>query len=161
MSLTDHRLLTPDQRRALRIVGRSTDPFRVRVERVKLIEYARALHLRNPIHWDAAAAQAAGYRDVVAVPGFITSLTLQQRDIKFSCFGFDESKSLLGELSWRCRAVVCAGDEVSGRSVLIETAEKKGRWSMDISIIETRLTNQLGEAVMDFRETHIERMVQQ
>ena len=142
---------------SVRAVGRSTQPFKGVIERVKLIEYARALHLRNPIHWDAATAKAAGYRDVVAVPGFLTSLTMQQRDIKFATFALNERKSLLGELRWEHRGVVCAGDELRGQSILVEVSEKTGARPMDVLVVETRLDNQFGETVLIVTETHLER----
>ena len=139
-----------------RAVGRATSPFKTVVERTKLAEYARALHLRNPIHWEPAAARAAGYRDVVAVPGFITSLTMHQRDIKFATFALNESKSLLGELRWEHRGIVCAGDELSGCSTLVDVSKKSGRRTMDVLVIETRLVNQFGDTVVVVAETHIE-----
>ncbi len=146
-----------DQKNPLRTIGRATSPFRKIVDRTKLAEYARALHLRNPIHWDREAAQRAGYRDVVAVPGFVTSLTMEQRDVKFKTFGLVESKSLLGEVKWEACRVVCAGDELRGCSVLADVTVKQGKHPMDILAIQTRLENQFGEIVMIVTETHVER----
>jgi acyl dehydratase len=146
-----------DNTGTVRQVGNSTEPFKGIIERVKLIEYAKALHLRNPIHWDKTAAVNAGYSDVVAVPGFITTLTMQQRDVKFATFQLDERKTLLGELKWEHHGVVCAGDELQGKCTLISVSEKKGQRPMEVLVFETRLTNQMGKNVLTIFETHLER----
>ena len=143
--------------REARKLGRKTLPFKGVIERVKLIEYAQALHLRNPIHMDRDAAIAAGYRDVVATSGFITSMTLQPRAVKFEVYDIDESRALAGEMEWIHKGVVCAGDELSGNSELVEASVKGGSRPMDMLVIETKLKNQLGETVLIVRESTLER----
>jgi acyl dehydratase len=142
--------------REARQLGRKTNTFSGVIERVKLIEYAKALHLRNPIHIDPVAAIEAGYRDIVATSGFITSMTLQPRAVKFAVYEIDESRALAGEMEWIHKAVVCAGDVLSGHSELIETSIKGGNRPMDILVIETTLKNQMGEIVLIVRESTLE-----
>jgi acyl dehydratase len=128
------------------------------VERVKLIEYAQALHLRNPVHKDLAAAQAAGFRDVIAPPGFVTSNALQSRAAKLAAFEIDERRALVGELRFEHTGVICAGDELSGQSTLIALSEKEGRSDrLTVFTIETVFDNQFGERVLALRETILER----
>ncbi len=143
--------------REARQLGRRTLLFKGVIERVKLIEYAQALHLRNPIHVDRSAALAAGYRDLVATSGFITSMTLQPRAVKFAVYDIDETRALAGEMAWTHKGVVCAGDELSGYSELVEASVKGGSRPMDMLVIETRLTNQFGEVVLIVRESTLER----
>lgn len=143
--------------REARQLGRKTRPFNGVIERVKLIEYAKAVHSRNPIHSDRDAAVAAGYRDIVAVSGFITSMTLQPRSVKFEVYDIDESRALAGEMEWIHKAIVCAGDVLSGHSELVEASVKGGSRPMDMLVIETQLKNQLGETVLIVRESTLER----
>ncbi len=56
-----------------------TEPYLVGREKVR--ELARAVFATNPVHFDVAAAQAAGFADVVATPTFpivLQDITLQQ-----------------------------------------------------------------------------------
>lgn len=139
-----------------RAVGLAAPEFRGVIERVKIIEYAQALQLRNPIHFDVKAARDAGYRDLVAPPGFINLFSLQPRAWKFDTFQINEHKALAGEWSWEYHAPVCAGDELHGRSVLVELGEKQGRRPMDVLVIETRYLNDRNENVVTVRDVTLE-----
>jgi len=139
--------------RAVREVGQSTAAFTCTIERVKLIEFAQALHLGNPVYSDLAAAVEHGYRDVVACPGFINSLTLGLREVKAATFGLAGVKAVAGEMRWESRGVVCAGDRLSGRCVLARMTEKAGRRPMDALEFETELVNQFGDKVLTVTET--------
>lgn len=141
---------------ARRAVGLSAPSFRGVIERVKVIEYAQAVHLRNPIHFDRQAAAAAGYRDVVVPPGFINPFSLQPRSAKFDTFQINEHKALAGEWSWDQHAVVCAGDELHGRSILVELGEKQGKRPMYVLVIETRYLNDRDESVITVRDLTLE-----
>lgn len=147
-----------DQNRTVprRAVGLAAPEFRGTIERVKIIEYAQALQLRNPVHFDVAAARAAGFRDVVAPPGFINPFSLQPRAWKFDTFQIDEHKALAGEWSWDQHSIVCAGDELHGRSVLVELGEKQGKRPMDVLVIETQYLNVSEENVVTVRDVTLE-----
>lgn len=139
-----------------RSVGSAAPPFRGVIERVKVIEYAQALHIRNPIHFDRKAALAAGYRDVVVPPGFINPFTLQARSAKFDTFRINEHKALAGEWSWHQRGVICAGEELHGQSVLVDLSEKQGKRPMEVILIETQYLNQKDEVVVVIRDMTLE-----
>ena len=134
-------------RQTKRKVGDAGPPFRGAIERVKLGEYARALHLTDPIYFDRDAAVKAGYRDVLAPPGYLNIFTLQPRAAKFDTFEVDEPNALAGEWGWEYFKDVCAGDELHGHSVLIELYEKKGKRDMIFMKIETRFLNEKEELV--------------
>ena len=51
-------------------LGKELAPFEYEIGREKIKEYANAVGLTDAVHFDRAAAQAAGYRDVVAPPMF-------------------------------------------------------------------------------------------
>lgn len=137
-------------------IGTAAPPFRGIIERTKIIEYAQALHLRNPVHFDRDAAIAQGYRDVVAPPGFLNPFSLQPRSAKFDTFRIDEHKALAGEWSWTQHGLVCAGDELHGQSILVEIEEKKGKRPMCVLVIETQYRNNAEEPVVTVRDVTLE-----
>jgi len=139
-----------------REVGAATDLFSRTIERVKLIEYKQALKLHNPIHFDAAAARALGYRDVVAPLGFVISFTVIPREVKLSTFGIDEKRSLAGGMAFETLQPICAGDTLTGRCVLKGARHKDGKRPMTILRFETRFTNQLEEPVLVVSDTTLE-----
>lgn len=139
-----------------RSVGLAAPEFRGVIERVKIIEYAQALNLSNPIHFEVAAARAAGYRDIVVPAGFINPFSLQPRAWKFDTFKINEHAALAGEWSWDIHAPVCAGDELHGRSILIELGEKQGKRPMDVLVIETKYLNEKNENVVTVRDMTLE-----
>ena len=139
-----------------RTVGMAAPEFRGVIERVKIIEYAQALGLRNPVHFDVAAARSAGYRDVVVPAGFINPFSLQPRAWKFDTFRINEHAALAGEWSWDIYHLVCAGDELHGRSVLVELGEKQGKRPMDVLVIETKYLNEKNENVVTVRDMTLE-----
>jgi acyl dehydratase len=141
---------------ASRVVGLAAPQFRGVIERVKIVEYAEALGLRNPIHFDCSAAIAAGYRDVVAPPGFVNPFTLQPRAWKFETFQINEHKALAGEWSWEHHGLVCAGDYLHGRSVLVELNEKQGKRPMHVLAIETKFLNEKDENLVTVRDITLE-----
>jgi hypothetical protein len=141
---------------AARTVGMTLPPFRGVIERVKIVEYAQATHLKNPIYFDAAAARAAGFRDVVAPLGYLNPFTLQPRAPKFEVFQINEHTALAGEWSWDHHIEVCAGDELHGQSVLIEIGEKQGKRPMTVLVIETKYMNANNENVVTVRDMTLE-----
>jgi len=139
-----------------RVVGLSAPTFRGVIERVKVAEYAKALGISNAIHLDRDAAIAAGYRDIVVPTGFMTPFSLQARSAKFDTFFIDEKKALAGELSWEQRLIICAGDELHGRSVLVDLSEKQGKNPMHIIVIETTFLNANDEIAVIVRDKTLE-----
>jgi acyl dehydratase len=130
-----------------------TPRFHGPIERLRITDYAKALHLRNPIHHDAAAARGKGYRDVVAPPGFIIATTLQPRSTKLGTFGIEEHRALAGEMQFEHHGVVCAGDELSGETVLVERAPKQGKRPMEKFVLQTTFFNQDKQKVLVLTET--------
>ncbi len=130
-----------------RSLGLVLPPFRGIIELVKVVEYAQAVHIKNPIHFDRKFAIAAGFRGVVVPPGFLNPFSLQPRSAKFDVYNIDEKKALAGEWTWEYFGVVCAEDELHGQSVLVEVSEKSGKRPMNILKIETKYLNQEEQVV--------------
>ena len=51
-------------------IGKTWPPSTYQVGREKIKEYANALGIENPVHFELEAARAAGFRDLVAPPMF-------------------------------------------------------------------------------------------
>jgi acyl dehydratase len=141
---------------AARHIGAATPTFSRRIERATLAAYQRALKLRRPIHSDAAAAKAQGYRDVVAPPGFVIAITVVPRDVKLATFSIDERRALAGGMSFDLHEPVCAGDTLTGRSVLTSIRTKDGKRPLTIMLFETQLVNQLGQLALTVTDSIVE-----
>lgn len=100
------------------LVGREfppTAPYLVGREKVR--EFARAVFADAPQHTDVAAAQAAGYSDVVAPPTFpmvIQDLTLQQL-LSEPDSGIVLSRTIHAEQRFRYSRPIVAGDELTAQ----------------------------------------------
>jgi acyl dehydratase len=94
-------------------VGRTypaTRPYEVGREKIR--EFARALGDDNPVYADAAAAQALGYRDVIAPPTFAILLTLPAgwQVTDDPDLGIDYSRVVHGEQRFVIARPITAGD---------------------------------------------------
>jgi len=62
--------------------GRTYPPTWIyEVSREKIKEFADSIGDANPIYLDAEAAQAAGHKDVIAPPTFVTIINLRAIDV--------------------------------------------------------------------------------
>lgn len=85
------------------------------VGREKVREFARAVFATSALHFDPAAAQAAGYADVVAPPTFpvvVQEATLAQL-LAEPDGGIDFSRVVHGEQRFSYSRPVVAGDELT------------------------------------------------
>lgn len=98
------------------LAGRSypaTEPYLV--AREKLREFAKATYATNPIHFDLAAAQSAGYSDLVATTTF--PVVIQERSLTALIAdpdaGIDFARVVHGEQRFRYARPIVAGDLLS------------------------------------------------
>ncbi|CAM3646042.1 MaoC family dehydratase N-terminal domain-containing protein [Kibdelosporangium persicum] len=84
------------------------------VSRAKIREFAEAIGDDNPLYSDPAAAQAAGYPDVVTPPTFLTIINLAAINIVITDpdLGLDYSRMVHGDQSFTYHRQVHAGDEL-------------------------------------------------
>ncbi len=61
--------LITDEMRAY--IGKESEPYTLEVEKTSVRMFARAVGHTDPIFYDEAAARAAGYRSLVAPPGYL------------------------------------------------------------------------------------------
>ena len=90
-----------------------TAPYLVGREKVR--EFARAVYATHPVNHDPAAAQAAGYADIVAPPTFpvvVQEATLAQLLAEPDA-GIDFSRVVHGDQRFSYSRPVVAGDELT------------------------------------------------
>lgn len=90
-----------------------TEPYLVGREKIR--EFARAVFATQPVHFDQAAASAAGYRDVVAPPTF--AVVIQERTLAQLLdapdSGIEFARVVHGDQQFRYSRPIVAGDELT------------------------------------------------
>jgi acyl dehydratase len=139
-------------------VGKIYEPVTYAVGREKIREYSAAVGETNPLHFDVAAARAAGYADVIAPPMFVVvyagrALAAAVLDPEV---GINLAMMVHGSQEFRWGPVVVAGDEVTTTTTVKEIAERGG---LGFYVFESVSRNQDGEAVCTGTWTDIVRGV--
>ena len=131
-----------------------TEPYEV--SRVKIADFADAIGERSELCRDSAAAQKAGYPDVIAPPtfAFVISMRSTAQVSADPDLGMDYSMVVHGEQSFSYTRPLHAGDVVVATTT-VESIKVLGATSMlatstDISTVE-------GEHVCTARCTLVER----
>lgn len=126
-------------------VGRrypDTAPYEVARQKVR--EFAQAIGDDNELYFDAEAARAAGYRDVIAPPTF--AITITQPATRQASFdpdvGLDYTKVLHGEQRFVHHEPLCAGDTVVARTTIVEIRRAGANWRMTTETTLHRLPDE-------------------
>jgi acyl dehydratase len=114
--------------------GFSATPVTVRVERGRVVTFARLLGETDPVCTDVAAARAQGHPDVVAPPSFpmvVEMLAHEERSRQGApnpteVIGCDFRRLLHGEQHHTYEGLVYAGDEVSVETTVVDFYDKRG-----------------------------------
>ena len=138
-------------------IGRTfspSDPYEV--SRVKIAEFADAIGEPSPLCRDRAAAQAAGYPDVIAPPTFaiVVSAAGSARVVRDPGLGVNYAMVVHGEQSFSHARPLHAGDVVVSQST-IESIRQLGSMTTMTTVTEIRTTG--GEHVCTTRSTLVER----
>jgi len=122
------------------------------VEKGRIRFFAEVIGATDPIYFDASAAQAAGYRNVVAPPTFIFGAESDSGVLMtlLDTLKIDLRKVLHGEQHFDYHAPVCAGDTLRFQTRVADIYDKKGGL-LEFVVRESKVTNQLGEHVADMR----------
>ncbi len=139
-------------------VGKTYPPFEYEVGREKIREYANAVGETNPVHHDRAAAQAAGFRDVVAPPMFVVvySAGAMGPAILDPEVGINLMLMVHGGQEFAWGEPVCAGDTITTKATVKDMYEKDGR---AYYVFESMSRNQEGHQVVKATWTNIVRGV--
>lgn len=128
-----------------RKAGHRFEPYTIAVEEGRLRFFAQAIGETNPIYSDPAAAQAAGYRSVLAPPTFAMCLSYDRPNayevVEF--LGIPIPKLLHGEQSFVYHAPICAGDAITFQTEITDIYDKKGG-ALEFAVTRTDCTNQDG-----------------
>ena len=131
-----------------------TAPYEV--SRVKIADFANAIGEPSELCRDKAAAQKAGYPDVIAPPTFaiVISMNSTGRLNAEPGLGLDYSMVVHGEQSFSYSRPLHAGDVVTATTT-IESIRVLGTMSMLVTA--TRISTLDGEHVCTARSTIVER----
>ena len=129
-------------------------PFEVSKEMV--LAFNQSLGETASAFNDEAAAQAAGYRSIVAPPTlctlFVRRVQLPDINLKFGHTRFHAGQRV------QANALVVAGDSLTASSHLKEVYAKTGRSGTMVFIVwETTFRNQDGQVVADVQESYAAR----
>jgi acyl dehydratase len=139
-------------------VGKEWAGSTYQVGREKIKEYATALGIENPVHFDVGAAREAGYRDVVAPPMFcvVYALPAMAPAILDPEVAMNFATMVHGAQEFEWGAVVCSGDEITTTPKCVSIEEKMGN---GFYVFESTSVNQDGEQVLRGVWTNIVRGV--
>ena len=134
------------------MIGKVYEPFTMEVEKGRLRSFAKAIGENNPVYFDETAARKAGYRSILAPPTFpfVAAMEAEQPFVLLADMGIDKRKTVHGEQQFTYLKPIVAGDVLTGQQKIVEMYDKKGG-ALTFIVTETRLTNQLNEAVCDMR----------
>ena len=139
--------------------GRSFPPSEpYEVSRVKIAEFAQAIGDSSPRCQDRAAAQAAGYPDVIAPPTFAIVITMASSGHAMADedLGLDYSMVVHGEQRFSHARPLHAGDVVGAQTTITDITPRR---TMTMLTTRTDITTTGGEHVCTALSTLVERGV--
>jgi len=127
-------------------VGKEWPGSTYQVGREKIKEYANALGIDNPVHFDVEAARAAGFRDVVAPPMFavVYSSPAVAPAILDPEVELNFAAMVHGGQGFEWAEPACSGDEITTSAKCLSIEEKDGK---GFYVFETDSVNQDGAQV--------------
>jgi acyl dehydratase len=144
------------------IIGHDWGSWEVLVEAGRLRLFAKAIGETRPIYTDVRAAQAAGYRSILAPPTFAYCL-LADSPVGagyLADIGIPLAQVLHAEQQFQLHGLICAGDRIRVTRRVVDAYEKKGGLLMFVVLesefhcVETGALVATGRQVMVKREAH-------
>ena len=139
-------------------VGKEWGGTTYQVGREKIKEYATALGIENPVHFDVGAAREAGFRDVVAPPMFcvVYALPAMAPAVLDPEVGINFATMVHGSQEFEWGEPACSGDEITTTPKCVEI---EGKGGMGFYVFESVSVNQNGEQTVRGVWTNIVRGV--
>lgn len=166
--MSQHEPLVPDETRAL--IGQPlSEPVAGTITAKEAQRFAYAAGDLNPIYFDEAAAQAAGYRTLVVPPTFLAwalapfrAATEVRTDGLYRggtrTFKLRVQRVMFGGEEWDFLEPAYAGDTITSETRLKDLEEKAGgSGPFVLQTTETTFTNQHGSVVARVRGKSIAR----
>jgi acyl dehydratase len=150
-------------------IGQLTQPpVSARITARDAQRYAMAVDDLNPVYFDEAAAQAAGYRTLVAPPTFVGHVVAATKPLSElrddglfrggSKLKLGLPRVMAGGDAWEHLEPAYVDDVVTAESRLAEITQRDGsKGTFVTSVVETVFTNQDGVIVAKLRQTAIAR----
>jgi len=138
-------------------IGMTFEEFTFTIERGKIREFAKAIGDDNPIYYDIEAAKKAGFRDIPIPPTFPTVIEMwagADFDQLIQLLNLNPLKVLHGEQKYEYFGDICAGDEITGRTTVINAENKK---EMNFITLQTNYKNKDGQTVLVAQSVVIEK----
>ncbi len=123
------------------LIGKSTPPTTVDIEKGQIRRFAAAIGEESRIHYDEDAAQDAGFRSIVAPPTFPTVLT--PPDVFLNDFGGDPQAVMHRAEEYEYFRPICAGDTLQVTHRVSDVYEQPGGGGSTLvfAVFETRATD--------------------
>ena len=139
-------------------IGHEFAPFTTDIEAGQLRFFAKAIGETNPVYLDEAAAQAAGYKTILAPSTFMFSVDLSGPELLpvVGLLKLDIGKVLHGTQDFEYFGQIYAGDRISQTSKVVDIFDKKDG-ALEFVVIESNYTNQDGELVGKAQQTLVYR----
>ena len=137
-------------------IGKEYPPVSYEVGREKIREYAHAIGAANPVHHDREAAEAAGFRNVVAPPMFcvVYSAPAVGPGVLDPEVGINLAAMVHGSQVFEWGEPVCAGDSITTTPRFVDVSERDGK---TFYVFESVSVNQDGDEVVKATWTNIVR----
>jgi acyl dehydratase len=164
MSASADDLAVPPEARAL--IGKVAERRHL-VTALDIAKFAQAIGERNPIHFDPAAAQAAGHADVVAPPLFFQTMTYDPVALELlpadgSPIELDvpvpATRAMGGSSEYTLKRPARAGEWINVRSRLNDVQAKRGKSGpLYAIIVQTDFIDAGGTLVASETATYLKR----
>jgi acyl dehydratase len=110
------------------LIGTELKSFTYETEATQIRLFAQALGLSDPVFRDREVARERGLDDVPAPPGLILFVSAQDSYAEvFDKVGLDYATDLSAELDLTFHRPVVAGEQLSGRTVVVGIDLKEGK----------------------------------
>ncbi len=136
------------------VIGLRTEPFAVEVEKGRLRLFAKAIGETDPIYFDEAVAQAAGFRSLPVPLTFLFCLEMERPDPYdwFDRLGIPLGRALHGGQSFEYYNGACAGDVLTFESEITDLYDKRDG-ALEFLVQNNDITDQRGDRVAKFTRT--------
>ena len=139
-------------------IGHTFDAHTVEVEKGKIRFFAKAIGETNPIYFDEAAAQEAGYKSIPVPPTYPFSIDLEAPEFlpMLKLLNMDIGRILHGSQEFEYIKPICAGDKVTCQAKILDMFDKKGG-ALEFIVLEVTFTNQDGDIAVKTQQSIVYR----
>jgi acyl dehydratase len=107
-------------------IGMETQEFPIEIEKEMVRQFAAAISETNPVHFDVAAARAAGHPNILAPPTFgFTINNFHPQPFNFVKLGLKVDQVLHAEQKFVYSAPIHVGDTIRVRGRITDVFEKR------------------------------------